>query len=104
MGRASGDRLAEEPSGLEATVSNALDVIPAAARTVIVLELSHRDPSLLEQLRKTREPTINQRDAVNELLAIAVIKSLGPEWVPNAHGLAVEQAACVFNDVWPREL
>jgi hypothetical protein len=78
MGRASGDRLAEEPSGLEATVSNALDVIPAAARTVIVEELSHRDPSLLEQLRKTREPTINQRDAVNELLAIAVIKSLNP--------------------------
>jgi len=83
-------------------VSNALDVIPATARTVIVEELSDRDPILLEELRKTEEPTISQRDAVNELLAIAVIKSLGPEWVPNAHGLAVERAACVFNEVWPR--
>ena len=49
---------------MEATVSNALDVIPAAARTVIVEELSHRDPILLEELRRTDEPTINQRDAV----------------------------------------
>lgn len=83
-------------------MSNALDVIPAEARTVIVEELSHRDPILLEELRKTDEPTIEQRDAVNELLAIAVIKSLGPDWTPNEHGLAVEQAACVFNEVWPR--
>jgi len=83
-------------------VSNALDVIPAEARTVIVEELSHRDPVLLEELRKTDEPTINQRDAVNQLLAIAVIKSLGPEWVPNVHGLAVEHAARVFNELWPR--
>ena len=83
-------------------MSNALDVIPAAARTVIVEELSHRDPILLEELRRTDEPTINQRDAVNKLLAIAVIKSLGPEWVPNVHGLAVEHAARVFNELWPR--
>jgi hypothetical protein len=83
-------------------MSKALDVIPAAARTVIVEELSQRDPILLGELRKTDEPTINQRDAVNELLAIAVIKCMGPEWVPNAHGLAVERAARVFNEVWPR--
>lgn len=83
-------------------MSNALDVIPAAARTVIVEELTHRDPILLEELRTTDEPTNSQRDAVNELLAIAVIKSLGAEWVPDAHGLAVEHAACVFNEIWPR--
>jgi hypothetical protein len=84
-------------------MSNALDAIPAGARGVIVEELTHRDPILLEELRKADEPTINQRDAVNELLAIAVIKNIGPEWVPNPHGLAVEHAACVFNEVWPRE-
>lgn len=81
---------------------NALDPIPAEARAIINQELSNRDPVLLEELRNTNEPTNNQRDAVNELLAIAVIKSMGPDWVPNAHGLAVEDAVCAFNEVWPR--
>jgi hypothetical protein len=84
-------------------MSNALDAIPAEARGVIVGELTLRDSTLLADLRGTHEPTTEQRDAVNEVLAIAVIKNLGPEWVPNAHGLAVEHAACVFNEVWPRE-
>ena len=69
---------------------NALDAIPAEARSVIIEELSNRDPVLLEELRSTGEPTIDQRDAVNELLATAVINNMGHEWEPNTHGLAVE--------------
>ena len=82
-------------------MSNALDAVPAEARAVIVDELTHRDPALLAELRDTQEPTAEQRDAVERLLASAVINSMGPDWTPNEHGLAVERAVKTFFEVWP---
>lgn len=82
-------------------MSNALDAVPAEARAVIVDELTHRDPALLADLRGTQEPTTEQRDAVERLLASAVINSMGPDWTPNEHGLAVERAVKIFLEVWP---
>jgi hypothetical protein len=86
---------------LETLVSNALDAVPAEARAVIVDELTHRDPALLADLRSTQEPTTEQRDAVERLLASAVINSMGADWTPNEHGLAVERAVKTFLEVWP---
>jgi len=86
---------------LETLVSNALDAVPAEARAVIVDELTHRDPALLADLRGTQEPTTEQRDAVERLLASAVINSMGADWTPNEHGLAVERAVKIFLEVWP---
>jgi hypothetical protein len=86
---------------LETLVSNALDAVPAEARAVIVDELTHRDPALLDDLRGTQEPTTEQRDAVERLLASAVINSMGTDWTPNEHGLAVERAVKTFLEVWP---
>ena len=82
-------------------MSNALDAVPAEARAVIVDELTHRDPALLADLRGTQEPTTEQRDAVERLLASAVINSMGPDWTPNEHGLAVERAVKTFLEAWP---
>jgi hypothetical protein len=82
-------------------VSNALDAVPPEARTVIVDELTRRDPALLADLRGTQEPTTEQRDAVERLLASAVINSMGADWTPNEHGLAVERAVKTFLEVWP---
>jgi hypothetical protein len=82
-------------------VSNALDAVPAEARAVIVDELTHRDPALLADLRGTQEPTTEQRDAVERLLASAVINNMGADWTPNEHGLAVERAVKTFLEVWP---
>ena len=80
---------------------NTLDAIPAEARAVIVNELTRRDPALLAELRDAREPTIEQSDAVNRLMAKAIIESLGPDWTPNEHGLAVERAVTTYFEVWP---
>lgn len=80
---------------------NAFDDLPAESAAVIVDELTKSDPSLLAQLRSSQEPSNEQRAAVNEMLARAVIRSLGPEWVPNAHGLAVERAVKAFLEKWP---
>jgi hypothetical protein len=84
-------------------VSNALEAVPAEARAVIVEELNRRDPALLAELRGGQEPTTEQSDAVNLLLAKAIIESLGPDWTPNEHGLAVEHAVTTFFEVWPRQ-
>ena len=86
---------------METLVSDALDAIPAEARAVIVDELTRRNPALLAELRGTQGPTNEQRDAVERLLASAVIKSLGPDWTPSEHGLAVERAVKTFLEVWP---
>ena len=82
-------------------MTNALDAIPAEPRAVIVNELTLRDPALLAGLRGTQEPTTEQRGAVERVLASAVIKSLGPDWTPSEHGLAVERAVKTFLEVWP---
>jgi hypothetical protein len=87
--------------GTGESVSNALDAIPAEARAVIVDELTRRDPALLNELRNTQEPTTEQSDAVNHLLASAIIQNMGPDWTPNEHGLAVERAVTTYFEVWP---
>ena len=79
----------------------ALDALPPESSAIIEDELANSDPNLLPQLRSTREPTNEQRAAVNELLARAVIRSMGADWVPNARGLAVERAVKVFLENWP---
>ena len=82
-------------------MSNILNAIPAEARAVIVDELNRRDPDLLAELRGTQQPTTEQSDAVNLLLARAVIESMGQDWTPNEHGLAVERAVATYFEVWP---
>jgi hypothetical protein len=82
-------------------MKSALDALPPESSAIIAEELANTDPSLLAQLRGTREPTNEQRAAVNELLARAVIGSMGADWVPNAHGLAVERAVKAFLENWP---
>jgi hypothetical protein len=82
-------------------MGDVLDAIPAEARGVIVDELTRRDPALLAELLNTQEPTTEQSDAVNRLLASAIIESMGPDWAPNEHGLAVERAVTTYFEVWP---
>ncbi len=82
-------------------MTNTLDAISPESAAVIVDELARRDPALLAELRSTQEPSTQQRAAVNRLLARAVIKSFGPDWTPNEHGLAVERAVKAFLEVWP---
>jgi hypothetical protein len=82
-------------------MTKVFDAIPPESAAVIVDELTRRDPALLAELRSAQEPTTEQRAAVNRLLASAVIKSLGPDWTPDEHGLAVECAVKAFLEVWP---
>ncbi|OBK50274.1 hypothetical protein [Mycobacterium kubicae] len=82
-------------------MNTVLDMIPPEHRAVIVDELARRDSALLAQLRDAQEPTTQQREAVEHLLATAVIKSLGSDNIPNERGLAVERAVKAFLEAWP---
>jgi len=82
-------------------MTDALDAISPEARSVIVDELTRSDPALLAQLRATQEPTTEQRKAVNGALAVAIVKTLGPNHTPNQYGLAIERAVKAFLDAWP---
>jgi hypothetical protein len=93
----------DQPAQVGEPVGDVLDAIPAEARAVIVDELNRRDPALLAELRGAQEPTIEQSDAVSLLLARAIIESLGPDWTPNEHGLAVERAVATYFEVWPTD-
>lgn len=82
-------------------MGNVLDAVSPAHRPVIEDELARCDPTLLAELLSANEPTPEQRKAVNQLLAIAVINSLGPDYTPDKHGLAVERAVEAFLEAWP---
>jgi hypothetical protein len=93
--------VADTPVSDENPVKSALDALPPEPSAIIADELAGADPNLLAQLRSTQEPNNEQRQAVNELLATAVVRSMGADWVPNAHGIAVERAVKVFLEHWP---
>jgi hypothetical protein len=93
--------VADTPVTDENLIKTALDALPPESSAIITDELAGADPNLLAQLRSTHEPTNAQRAAVNELLARAVVRSMGADWAPNAHGLAVERAVKAFLEHWP---
>jgi hypothetical protein len=82
-------------------MSNVLDVIPPEARAVILEELTRSNPALLAELHATHEPTTDQREAVERVLADALMKTFGPDWVPSLRGLAIERAIDAFLETWP---
>ncbi|MHA7652042.1 hypothetical protein ACX9NE_23135 [Mycobacterium sp. ML4] len=82
-------------------MSNLLDAIPPEPRALIVQVLMQRKPSLLEQICETQEPTNNESEAIIDALSDALIKTFGPDWVPNEYGLAIERAIDAYMEVWP---
>jgi hypothetical protein len=86
---------------MEESVSNVLDAVPPEHRAIIVEELACRNPDLLAELRDTQKPTNDQSNAVSATLAKALVKTFGPDWVPDARGLAIERAINAYFDAWP---
>lgn len=82
-------------------MSNVLDAIAPEPRALIVGELTRRNPALLNELCDTERPTNDQSDAVVDVLSDALMKTFGPDWAPNEHGLAIERAIEAYLEVWP---
>lgn len=83
-------------------MSNVLDALPPESRTLIVDELTHRNPTLLAELLRTEEPTNDQSDTVVlGVLSAALGETFGPGHVPNEYGLAIERAIDAYLEAWP---
>lgn len=82
-------------------MSTALDAVAAESRAVIEQELEHRDPALLDALRGADEPTTGQREAVEQLLANALMKHFDADYMPSERGLQIERAISAFLEAWP---
>jgi hypothetical protein len=86
---------------MEKSVSSVLDAIPSEHRALIVEELERRNPGLLAELRGSQKATNDQSDAVVDVLSSALMKTFGPDWVPNEYGLAIERAIDAYLEAWP---
>ncbi|MCV7102393.1 hypothetical protein [Mycobacterium palustre] len=82
-------------------MSKVLDAISPDARALIVGELERRNPDLLSELKRSEAPTTAQSDAVVDVLTDALVKTFGPNWAPDAYGLAVERAIKAYLEAWP---
>ncbi|WP_375487934.1 hypothetical protein [uncultured Mycobacterium sp.] len=82
-------------------MSDVFDAIPPEPRTLILDELTRRNPALLAELRATQKPTNDQSDAVVDVLSDALMKTFGPDWTPNEYGLAIERAIDAYLEAWP---
>jgi hypothetical protein len=82
-------------------MSNVLDAIPPAHRTVIVKELARLNPDLLAELRGAQEPTNEQSDALVDTLIRAMSENFGPGHIPNERGKAIDNAIGAYLLEWP---
>ncbi len=82
-------------------MSNVLDAISTEHRPVIEQELENRNPALFDELRRTEKPTNEQSDAVIDVLSDALMKTFGPDLVPNDYGLKIERAIDAYLETWP---
>ncbi len=82
-------------------MKNVLDAVPSEHRTLIVEELTRRNPDLLMELSDAQKPTNGQSDAVVDALSYALSANYGPGHVPNEYGLAVERAIDAYLEAWP---
>ncbi|MGH3627746.1 MAG: hypothetical protein ACRDRL_09950 [Sciscionella sp.] len=83
--------------------SNVVDSLPVEFREVLVETLQERDPALLASLRVRREPTLQEREAVEEILADAFTEHFGPGHEPTERGKAVDNTLGAFLTQWPIE-
>lgn len=82
-------------------MNSVLDAIPPEHRAVIIDELSSRDPTMLAELRATKEPSGEQTRAVVDVLISEMMNNFGPDWQPNERGRAIEKALDAYYSAWP---
>jgi len=84
-------------------VTNVFDELPAEFRDVVVELLGQRDPELLAALRKQDKPTLEQQEAVIDVLGDAFTEHLGACHEPTARGVLIDNALGAFLTRWPAE-
>lgn len=84
-------------------MSTVIDELPGEFRAVVVELLGERDPGLLSALRTQEKPTLEQQEAVIDVLGDAFSDHLGPGQEPTAQGVVIDNALGAFLTRWPAE-
>lgn len=84
-------------------MSNVIDELPGEFRGVIVQVLGERDPELLSALRAQQKPTLDQQEAVIDVLGDAFTEHLGAGQEPTERGVLIDNALGAFLTRWPTE-
>ncbi|OXM65377.1 hypothetical protein [Amycolatopsis vastitatis] len=79
------------------------DDLPAEFRDVVVELLGQRDPELLGALLKQSKPTLEQQEAVIDILGDAFTEHLGAGHEPTVRGALIDNALGAFLTRWPAE-
>lgn len=84
-------------------MSTVIESIPAEFRAVVKNLLAERDPQLLSALRSQEKPTLDQQEAMIDVLADAFAEHLGPGHEPTEQGAFIDNALGAFLARWPAE-
>jgi hypothetical protein len=84
-------------------VTNAIEELPSEFRDVVVELLGQRNPDLLSALQARTTPTLEQQEAVIDVLGDAFTEHLGPGHEPTARGVLIDNALGAFLTRWPAE-
>jgi hypothetical protein len=84
-------------------VTTVIEELPRRFRELIVKLLAERDPDLLAALRTQEKPTLEQQEAVIDVLTEAFVDHLGPGDEPTPHGVFIDDAMGAFLLRWSDE-
>jgi hypothetical protein len=82
---------------------NVIDEIPEPHRVVVVEVLEKRDPQLLEALRASSLPTVDQWETVEDTMIDAMSEHYGPGHEPDETGKQIDNALGAFMLRWPND-
>lgn len=82
-------------------MSTTLNAVAPDARAVIEQELERLNPGLLHAIGGTDEPSREQREAIEQLLADSLMQTFDACELPNSRSLQIESAINAFLEAWP---
>jgi hypothetical protein len=94
--------MGERQRGMEESV-NVIDEIPQPHRDTFVAVLTERDRRLLDALRHSTLPTVEQWETVEETFIEALAPHWGPGHEPDETGVRIDNALGAFMTRWPND-
>ncbi|WP_020663161.1 hypothetical protein [Amycolatopsis benzoatilytica] len=84
-------------------MSAVIDSVPDEFRPIVTSLLAGRDLELLKALQTREKPTLDQQEAVIDVLGDAFTEHFGPGHEPTEQGKLTDNALGAFLACWPSE-
>jgi len=85
-------------------MSSVVDSLPYRLKSIFITVVGGQDDQLLESLRTQKEPTLQQRIAVERILSNEFSRNLGPDYEPTPRGRDIDNVLGAFLLRWPIEV